>query len=73
MSIFNKAPKQITVDAQKPVLQGRRNPVTGQAVLMTETDAASHRGFIAEYVAALKPDGMVEIVGLPIRWPRLEP
>ncbi len=63
MSIFNfsKAPKQITVDAHKSVLQGRRNPVTGQAVLMTETDADSHRRFLAEYVATLKPDGMVEI------------
>jgi hypothetical protein len=28
---------------------------------MIETDAESHRKFIAEYVAALKPDGMVEI------------
>jgi hypothetical protein len=61
MNTFNKAPKQITVDAQKPVLQGRRNPVTGQAVLMTETDGETHRRFTAEYVAALKPDGMVEI------------
>ena len=43
------------------MLQGRRSPVTGQAVFMTETDADSHRKFIAEYVAALKPDGMVEI------------
>ncbi len=60
-SIFNKAPKQITVDSQKPLLQGSRNSVTGQAVLMTETDANSHRRFIAEYTAALKPDGIVEI------------
>ena len=28
---------------------------------MTETDAESHRKFMAEYVAALNPDGMVEI------------
>ncbi len=63
MSIFNfnKGPKQTTVDAHKSVLQGRRNPVTGQAVLMTETDAESHRRFIVEFTAALKPDGMVEI------------
>jgi hypothetical protein len=37
---------------------GRRNPVTGQSVLMTEIDAESHRKFIAEYVASLKPDGI---------------
>jgi hypothetical protein len=61
MSIFNRRPKTITLENQKSVLQGRRDPVTGQAVLMTETDADSHRRFIAEYVAALKPDGMVEI------------
>jgi hypothetical protein len=61
MSIFNWRPKTITLDAQKPILMGRRNPVTGHAVLMIETDAESHRKFIAEYVAALKPDGMVEI------------
>jgi hypothetical protein len=63
MSIFNfsKGPKQITVDAHKSVLQGLRDLVTGQAVLRTETDAESHRKFIAEYVAALKPDGMIEI------------
>jgi hypothetical protein len=40
---------------------GRRNPVTGHSVLMIEADAESHRKFLAEYVAALKPDGMVEI------------
>jgi hypothetical protein len=61
MNIFSKRPKTITLEEQKSVLQGRRNPVTGQAVLMTETDADSHRRFIAEYVASLKPDGMVEI------------
>ena len=61
MSIFSRRPKTITLEDQKSVLQGSRNPVTGQAVLMTETDADSHRRFIAEYVAALKPDGMVEI------------
>jgi hypothetical protein len=60
---FNKAsrPKTITLDDQRSVLRGSRNPVTGQAVLMTETDADSHRRFIAEYVASLKPDGMIEI------------
>jgi hypothetical protein len=51
----------ITLESQKSVLQGSRSPVTGQAVLMTETDATSHRRFTAEYVAALNPDGMVEI------------
>ena len=61
MSTFNKAPKTITLEDQRSVLQGRRSPVTGQAVPMTETDADSHRRFIAEYVAALKPDGMIEI------------
>ena len=61
MNIFNWRPKTITLDAQKPVLMGRRNPVTGQSVLMIEADAESHRKFIAEYVAALKPDGMIEI------------
>jgi hypothetical protein len=66
MSIFNfnkqaSRPKTITLDDQRSVLRGSRNPVTGQAVLMTETDADSHRRFIAEYVAALKPDGMIEI------------
>ena len=61
MNIFNWRPKTITLDAQKPVLMGRRNPVTGQAVLMTESDAETHRKFIAEFVASLKPDGMLEI------------
>ena len=61
MNIFNRRPKTITLDAQKSVLMGSRNPVTGQAVLMTETDAESHRKFIAEFVASLKPDGMIEI------------
>jgi hypothetical protein len=28
---------------------------------MTETDADTHRRFIAEFVARLKPDGMLEI------------
>ena len=28
---------------------------------MTETDADTHRRFIAEFVASLKPDGMLEI------------
>ena len=36
-------------------------PVTGQSVLRTETDADTHRRFIAEFVAGLKPDGMLEI------------
>jgi hypothetical protein len=40
---------------------GQRNPLTGHAVLMTEEDAKSHRAFIRDYSAALKPDGMVEI------------
>ena len=61
MNIFNWRPKTITLDDQKSVLMGRRNPVTGQSVLMTETDAESHRKFIAEFVASLKPDGMLEI------------
>ena len=61
MNIFNWRPKTITLDAQKPVLMGRRNPVTGQSVLMIEADAESHRKFIAEFVASLKPDGMLEI------------
>ncbi len=61
MNIFNWKPKTITLDDQKSVLRGSRNPVTGQAVLMIEADADSHRKFIAEYVAALKPDGMIEI------------
>ncbi len=61
MNIFNWRPKTITLDAQKPILMGRRNPVTGQSVLMIEADAESHRKFLAEYVANLKPDGMVEI------------
>jgi hypothetical protein len=62
MSLFNKKrPTQITLDAHKPALEGRRNPTTGQTVLMTEKDGESYRKFIAEYMAALKPDGMVEI------------
>jgi len=61
VNIFNWRPKTITLDAQKPVLMGRRNPVTGQSVLMIEADAESHRKFIAEFVASLKPDGMLEI------------
>ena len=61
MNFFNRRPKTITLENQKSVLQGRRNPATGQSVLMTESDAESHRKFIAEYVAALKPDGMIEI------------
>ena len=61
MNIFNWRPKTITLDDQKSVLMGRRNPVTGQSVLMIEADAESHRKFIAEFVASLKPDGMVEI------------
>jgi hypothetical protein len=61
MNIFNWRPKTITLDDQKSILRGSRNPVTGQAVLMIEADADSHRKFIAEYVAALKPDGMIEI------------
>src|ERR1700722_10978517 len=66
MGIFNfnkpaSPPKTITLEDQRSVLIGSRSSVTGQAVLMTETDAASHRRFIAEYTAALKPEGMVEI------------
>ena len=61
MNIFNWRPKTITLDDQKSVLMGRRDPTTGQSVLRTEADAESHRKFIAEYVAALKPDGMIEI------------
>ena len=61
MNIFNRRPKTITLDAQKSVLMGRRDPATGQSVLRTETDAESHRKFIAEFVASLKPDGMIEI------------
>ena len=61
MNIFNWRPKTITLDDQKSVLMGRRDPVTGQSVLRTETDAETHRRFIAEFVASLKPDGMLEI------------
>ena len=61
MNIFNWRPKTITLDAQKPILMGRRNPVTGHSVLMIEADAESHRKFIAEFVATLKPEGMIEI------------
>jgi hypothetical protein len=61
MNIFNWRPKTITLDDQRSVLQGRRNPVTGQSVLMIESDADTHRRFIAEFVAGLKPDGMLEI------------
>ena len=61
MNIFNWRPKTITLDDQKSVLMGRRDPTTGQSVLRTESDADSHRRFIAEYVAAFKPDGMIEI------------
>jgi hypothetical protein len=61
MNIFNWRPKTITLDDQKSVLMGRRDPVTGQSVLRTESDAESHRKFIAEFVASLKPDGMLEI------------
>ena len=61
MNLFNRRPKTITLDDQKSVLIGRRDPVTGQAVLRTESDAETHRRFITEFVAALKPDGMIEI------------
>jgi hypothetical protein len=61
MNIFNWRPKTITLDDQPSVLRGSRNPVTGQAVLMTETDSDTHRRFIAEFVAGLKPDGTLEI------------
>ena len=61
MNIFNWRPKTITLDDQKSVLMGRRDPVTGQSVLRTESDADTHRRFIVEYVAACKPDGMLEI------------
>ena len=61
MNMFNKRPKTITLEDQKSVLRGSRSPVTGQSVLMMETDAESHRKFIAEFVASLKPDGMLEI------------
>ena len=60
MSIFNR-PKTINVEKHNAVLVGGRNPLTGHAVLMTEEDAKSHRAFIRDYSAALKPDGMVEI------------
>ncbi len=61
MNIFNWRPKTITLDDHKSVLMGRRDPVTGQSVLRTETDADTHRRFIAEFVAGLKTDGMLEI------------
>ena len=61
MSIFNRKPKTITLENQKSVLQGRRSPVTGQAVLMTETDAEAYRKFLAEFAESLKPDGTMEI------------
>ena len=61
MGIFSKRPKTITLEDHKAVLQGGRNPVTGQTTLMTEQDADSYRKFIREFTAALKPDGMVEI------------
>ena len=61
MNLFNWRPKTITLDDQKSVLMGRRDPATGQSVLRTESDAEIHRRFIAEYVAACKPDGMIEI------------
>ena len=61
MNIFNWRPKTITLDDQKSVLLGRRDPVTGQSVLRTDSDADTHRRFIAEFVASLKPDGMLEI------------
>ena len=61
MKLFNWRPKTITLDDQKSVLMGRRDPATGQSVLRTESDAEIHRKFIVEYVAACKPDGMVEI------------
>jgi hypothetical protein len=61
MNIFNWRPKTITLDDQPSVLMGRRDPVTGQSVLRTESDAETHRRFIAEFVAGLKPDSMLEI------------
>jgi hypothetical protein len=61
MNVFNWRPKTITLDDQKSVLMGRRDPATGQSVLRTETDADTHRRFIAEFVAGLKPDGMIEV------------
>jgi hypothetical protein len=61
MKLFNWRPKTITLDDQKSVLMGRRDPATGQSVLRTESDAEIHRKFIVEYVAACKPDGMIEI------------
>jgi hypothetical protein len=61
MNIFNWRPKTITLDDQKSVLMGRRDPTTGQSVLRTESDAESHRKFVAEFVASLKPDSMIEI------------
>src|SRR5450755_393596 len=61
MNLFNWRPKTITLDDQKSVLMGRRDPATGQSVLRTESDAETHRRFITEYVAAWKPDGMIEI------------
>jgi hypothetical protein len=51
----------VTLDDQKSVLMGRRDPTTGQSVLRTESDAETHRRFTTEYVAPCKPDGMIEI------------
>src|SRR5580692_4411039 len=61
MNIFNRRPKTITMEDQKSVLQGRRNPITGQAVLMTEADSESYRECLVQFAATLKPDGMFEI------------
>ena len=54
MNIFNRRPKTVTLEGQKSVLQGRRSPVTGQAVLMTETDAESYRKFLAEFASTVR-------------------
>jgi hypothetical protein len=61
MSEQASRPKTVALDDQRSVLRGSRNPVTVQAVLMTETGADSHRRFIAEFVAGLKADGTLEI------------
>ena len=61
MNFFRKGPREITVDKHRPFLQGRRNPATGHSVLMTEEDGKAYRQFIADYVAALKPDGLIEL------------
>jgi hypothetical protein len=41
--------------------EGRRSPVTRQAILMTAKDGEAYRDFIAEFIAALHPENIVEI------------